>query len=395
MLEPGERAQQRKWWRQVGCWSALSGLLLLGAGSFAAIGAPPARQSFDMQVPAPPTPVVVDGKPRLVYELHLTSFAREPLRLRSVTVVDSRLGHTVAELRDDTLRPRVAAASATKDPLTIEPGSRAFVYLELDLPADRALPRALAHRVEYERSGTTETVEGMDVPVRREAPPVLGPPLRGGPWAAVYHPSWERGHRRVFYAVGGRARIPGRFAIDWIKLDTRGRQSSGDEDRAADWVGYGADVLAVADARVAATRDDVAESPRLSTHPEHALEDATGNYVALDLGAGLYVFYEHLKPGSVRVAPGERVRRGQVVAALGFTGQSTGPHLHFHVADANSPLGAEGMPFVLERFELLGEYEDIGALGKAPWRALATQADSARTREMPAPNVVVRFDSGD
>jgi murein DD-endopeptidase MepM/ murein hydrolase activator NlpD len=379
-------------WRRTG----FAALLLAGAGNVSAVAAPALQQSFDIQVPVPPTPVIVSGSPRLVFELHVTNFAREPLRLQRLTILDPKLRRTVAEFRDDTLVQRLAqpaAASATKDPLTIAPGARVVVYLELDLARGRAAPATLAPRVEYSRSGTTEAVEGTDVPVRRAAPPVLSAPLRGGPWAAVYHPSWERGHRRVLYAVGGRARIPGRFAIDWIKLDAKGRQTRDGHDRVADWLGYGADVLAVADAVVAATRDDVTESAHLSTHPNHTLEDATGNYVALDLGDGRYAFYEHLKPGSVRVAPSQRVRRGQVIAALGFTGQSTGPHLHFHVADANSPLGAEGVPFVLERFELLGAYPDIGSLGKAPWVPLDGSAGSTRIREMPAPNVVVRFDA--
>jgi murein DD-endopeptidase MepM/ murein hydrolase activator NlpD len=363
-----------------------------------AVATPALQQSFDMQVPASPTPVIVNGSPRLVFELHLTNFAREPLRLQRLTILDPKLGPTVAEFHVDTLAQRLAhagAKSTTKDPLTILPGARAVVYLELDLAVGRAVLATLVPRVQYARSGTTETVDGAEVPVREAKPPVLGPPLRGGPWAAVYHPSWERGHRRVLYAVNGRARIPGRFAIDWIKLDAKGRQTRDGHDRVADWLGYGADVLAVADAVVAATRDDVTESARLSTHPEHTLGDATGNYVALDLGGGSYAFYEHLKPGSVRVAPGQRVRRGQVIAALGFTGQSTGPHLHFHVADANSPLGAEGQPFVLDRFEVLGAYRDIGVLGKAPWVPLDRSAGATRIREMPAPNVVVRFDAGE
>jgi murein DD-endopeptidase len=332
-----------------------------------------------------------------VYELHLTNFAREPLRLQRLAVLDPKLRHTVAEFRDDTLAQRTTQPGATGatgaqvDPLTIAPGARAVVYLEIDLAGGRSLPAALAHRVEYARSGTTQTVEGAEVAVRGDPPPVLGPPLRGGPWAAVYHPSWERGHRRVFHALDGRAGLPGRFAIDWILLDANGRQTRDGDDLVAGWLGYGADVLPVADAVVAATRDDVPESARLSTHPEHPLADAPGNYVALDLGGSRYAFYEHLKPGSVRVARGERVRRGQVLAALGFTGQSTGPHLHFHVADGSSPLGAEGLPFVLERFELLGRYRDIAALGTSPWLPLDGPAGALRTREMPAPNVVVRF----
>ncbi len=41
--------------------------------------------------------------------------------------------------------------------------------------------------------------------------------------------------------------------------------------------------------------------------------------------------YDHLKNGSVLVSPGERVVRGQVIAAAGSAGNSTGPHLHFEV----------------------------------------------------------------
>jgi hypothetical protein len=251
----------------------------------------------------------------------------------------------------------------------------------------------MRHRLTYSsaRSDTPITVDAAPVALPRSRPLVLSPPLRGGPWAAIYGPSWERGHRRVLYAVDGHARIPGRFAIDWIRLDEHGRKAVGDEDRIANWHGYAADVLAVADAVVASVRDDVTESATLAARRKNALGDATGNYIALDLGNGRYAFYEHLKPGSVRVAPGQRVRRGQTIGALGFTGDSSGPHLHFHVADANSPLGAEGLPYVLTDFEQLGAYESLDQFGRTPWTPRDEATAPRRRAELPAPNSVIMF----
>lgn len=355
-----------------------------------ASAATPLRESFDLQVSAHPIPVLVDGTQRLIYELHLTNFTREPLSPVSIGVLDEK-DRVLASFSGAALTSRLAQVGGGAG-ATTAPGMRSVVYLGFSLPAG-ALPRALSHRIEYRTADSGPfVVEAGSVSIEQAKPPVLGAPLRGGPWAAIHSPDWPRGHRRVLYAVDGKARIPGRFAIDWVKLDESGHTAKGDADVVGNAYGYGAEVLAVADAVVAATRDDVPESTSVAAHPKHAIGDATGNYVALDLGDGRYAFYEHLKPGSLKVKPGQRVKRGEVIAALGFTGDSTGPHLHFHVADASSPLSAEGVPFVFERFEVLGSYPDIGALGSKPWSPRPPGQSARRDSEMPASNVVVQFE---
>lgn len=359
----------------------------------------PVRQSFHMEVPAPPVPVPIGGTRRLVYELHLLNFASGPLTVERVEILDAADGTVLTELSGEVLGDRLsslASPSPEAGAAALGAGTLGIVYLEIDLEDD--VPRALEHRVRYRDEGedapALALVQGARTPVRSERPVVLSPPVRGGPWVAVYHPSWERGHRRVVYAIGGRAHIPGRFAVDWFKVDSLGRHAGPTEDRVSDWYGHGADALAVADGVVVSVRTDVAESATVSDHTRPTLADASGNYVVLVVGEGRYAFYEHLQPGSIRVRPGDRVTRGQVIAQLGFTGSATGPHLHFHVADADVPLAAEGLPFVLDAFEVLGSYAASDLMTGVAWRPADGASGGPRTDELPAPNAVVVFDPG-
>jgi len=105
------------------------------------------------------------------------------------------------------------------------------------------------------------------------------------------------------------------------------------------------------------------------------LETIGGNYVILDLGESRYALYGHLMPGSLRVKPGDRVRHGEVIGRLGNSGNSTGPHLHFHLSDRNQPLAAEGLPYVIDSWELM----------RAPDRW------ERRTNEIPMRDARVRF----
>jgi murein DD-endopeptidase len=354
------------------------------------------QESFDLSVPMAPTPVAIDGQARLFYELHLANFARRALDPVRIDVRDAASGTTLATFEGDALERRLDRSGLqwkAQAGASIEPGRRGIAFFELALPADATVPQALMHRVHYRASGTDgiAQVDGAVVTVVRDAATVLGPPLRGGPWIAIHDASWERGHRRVVYAVDGKARTPGRFAVDWVKLDARGRKTDRGGGRVADAYSHGEDVLAVADGIVASVRDDLPERARLDEPSDHALDTGSGNTLALDLGYGRFAFYGHLRPGSARVAPGQRVRKGQKIAEVGFTGSASDPQLHFNLADAPSALGAEGLPFAIDRFRALGAYARIGDVGTVPWAPRAEGAD-IRMRELPAGNGVVMFD---
>ena len=381
-------------------------LTLLGAFALPASAPLAARapqvQSLDIQVPVPPTPVRIGGRSHLAYELHVTSLRPADVSLLSVQVLDADSGAIVSELRDADLQARIGRPGLPfdkPDKQLLSPGTRAVVFFWMPVQDDARMPKRLRHRLEYDllRTSGRERIEMHSAPlqVQAQAPLVLGAPLRGGPWVALYDPTLMGGHRTSIYTMDGRARIPARYAIDFVRLGEDASRARGDVAKIGNWHGYGAEVLAVADSVVADAADDMTEAPELGTSSGPLpLENHSGNYVTLDLGGGRYAFYEHLKHGSVRVKVGERIKRGQVIGLLGNSGSSSsGPHLHFHVGDGNAAHGAEGQPYAFERFSVVGAYDTIGAYRTGePWKAVPAASGGARTRELPAANSVVTFD---
>ena len=356
----------------------------------------PVVQSVDLLVPHPPVTFTQGGRTQLAYELHITNFQSVDVSLSVVRVVSASGDGTLAEYQDQDLRQRLVRPGLPhnhQSPEILGAGMRAVMMLWIDLPPGERPPSSIAHRIELKLMRSAEpvsaVVSGGAAVVATQSTLVLDPPLRGGPWVAVYDPLLKGGHRTAIYTIGGRARIPARFAIDWIAMPRDGALSPNAAARPADWNGFGSDVLAVADGVISAARDDVPDF----TPPPIAAEDASGNYIAIDLGGDLFAFYEHLQRGSVAVRTGERVARGQVLAKLGASGSSSiGPHLHFHVSDANSTLQAEGLPFAFARFDHLGAFASIDALvGGKPWVPVAGNAGGPRLAERPAANAVIRF----
>lgn len=248
-------------------------------------------------------------------------------------------------------------ASPTQPDTTIPGSTVGVVWFDVSLPNRRALPRAIEHTV------TAAVPPGLPVPtsitstggrarVDRRPPIVLGPPLRGPNWIAVGS-CCDGPHRRSIQPVNGRLALGQRFAIDWNGMNAQRHPFVGDPNLNESWVFYDKPVIAVRDARVVAVVNDVPNQIPNAPKPV-GLRTADGNHVILDLGHGRYAFYAHLIPGSVRVKPGQRVRRGQVIARLGNSGSSSGPHLHFQVMNRPSAIDSDGMPYVFDSFRLTG-----------------------------------------
>jgi murein DD-endopeptidase MepM/ murein hydrolase activator NlpD len=178
-------------------------------------------------------------------------------------------------------------------------------------------------------------------------------PLRGV-WYVGYGASLHTGHRWA---------IPEEFAFDIAKIGESGLSHKGDGARFDDYYAYGADVLAAGEGHVISVENDQPEDPSAMQHPNETQEAyfarlqkeqgerlakgltaITGNYVMIDHGKNEYSLYAHLQPGSVRFHVGAQVKAGDVIGKLGSSGNSTEPHLHFHVCDKPDPLMCAGIP---------------------------------------------------
>jgi murein DD-endopeptidase MepM/ murein hydrolase activator NlpD len=212
---------------------------------------------------------------------------------------------------------------------------------------------SLRVKVEGDSGGKTKEVSGT-LPIKSEfAKNTYIFPLRGvsyAGWGASFH----TGHRWA---------IPEEFALDIARLGGDGLSHKGDGTRFEDYYAYGTDVMAACDGTVVETANDQPEDPTAMQRPDESQEAyfarlqkeqtgrlakgmtaITGNYVLIDHGKSEYSFYAHLQPGSVRVHKGDRVKAGDVIGKLGSSGNSTEPHLHFHVCDSNDPLMSAGIP---------------------------------------------------
>ena len=110
--------------------------------------------------------------------------------------------------------------------------------------------------------------------------------------------------------------------------------------------------LAVADARVVSVVNDQPLQVPGALPENLSIAQEDGNNVVLDLGDGRFALCAHMQPGSVRVKKGDKVRRGEVLGLVGNSGNTSAPHVHFHVMDGPSPLASNGVPYLMDRFSV-------------------------------------------
>jgi len=314
---------------------------------------------LEMRVIQPPKPMKAEEKYYLVYEMYLTNYHHVPINLSTLEVnLDSPMSFTFTDQALTQLIHPLDSKSLEEKPLTFQPGITKLAFMWIPLDYLSVIPTSLTHRITINGHLHDEdmTLNATTTPITINHTPSLtiSAPLRGDNWFTTNGPSNTSEHRISHLIINGEDYFSQRFAIDFVQIGLDGNTYHNDEFNNENYYCYGKNALAVSAGVIVAVRNGIPENIPHSdkTAVPITLDTVGGNYVIIDLGNDNYAFYAHLIPGSITVKIGDRVSRGQVIGKVGNSGNSTEPHLHFHIVDKPSPLAANGMPYGIDHFAI-------------------------------------------
>ena len=433
---PERSSRHRPRGRTIAVLSALA----VGAAACTSVSASSTGDSVDdaklIQVPDAYTPVVMaslsaptfpflgtDGKYHVAYDLELTNASRVPATIDKLDVVDASAPKRViasysgTQLVDpscpygDCNRLRLLPSAPT-DSNVIPPQESRVLFVDFTFDSLDHAPKAVLHHLYAQGasnpgSTTPAPIDYLAQPfdISAGTPRVIGPPVRGDHWIALNGcclPGFP--HRTSMASLNGKLINGQRFAIDWKRTNDKGFMSTSVTRRRtrATWTTANR-----------STPWPTAPSPRRSTGsmpgtpgilpaddpvlgPKLTVENVDGNHIVQDIGGGVWAFYAHLKKGTLLVKPGDKVKKGQVIAKLGNTGNSNASHMHFQLMNGPSVLGSDGLPYVLDRFSYDGQVPVDTLLAaddflSGPWLDNALPKPQPRTQELPLALAIINF----
>jgi Peptidase family M23 len=345
-----------------------------------------------------------DGRTHLVYELEVTNFSTGKTTIQRLKVLDADTKEVVATLNAKEVAARLQPAGLREPVDSLAPSKTALVFLHLSFEKANQVPERLVHRLSVKAAAAppgqqTITEKTGPTEVHRRDVKVVGPPLRGSNYVAADSCCDATRHTRAALPINGKVWLAQRYAVDYEQLDANNRIWSGkNKKNLENYTIYGKKAIAAADGTVVKVIDGLPEQVP-GVFPEGiSPEEADGNSVILNLGGGNYAVYAHFQPGSIRVEEGDRVKRGDVLALVGNSGNSVAPHLHFHVMNGPLSLASNGLPYEIDSFKLIGKNPGgTAAFDKAEAEGTPLKVDPVNppkrvTDAMPLDQVVVRFD---
>ena len=139
-------------------------------------------------------------------------------------------------------------------------------------------------------------------------------------------------------------------AFDILIKDARGNSYKSTGKANEDYYAFGKELLTPCDGEVVMAVDGIKDNIPGEMNPTFL----TGNTVIIKTTANEFLFLCHFKQGSVAVKQGQKVKAGQLLGLCGNSGNSSEPHLHFHIQNVEDMTKATGIKCFFETLMVNG-----------------------------------------
>lgn len=143
---------------------------------------------------------------------------------------------------------------------------------------------------------------------------------------------------------------PQKNAFDFIITNSEGNSYKTDGMTNEDYYAFGKPLIAPADAEVVLVVDGIKDNTPGDMNPVYV----PGNTVILKTAANEYLFFAHFKQHSIVVKQGQLVKQGDLLGLCGNSGNSSEPHLHFHIQNIEAIKDATGAKCYFEAIQVNG-----------------------------------------
>ncbi len=148
---------------------------------------------------------------------------------------------------------------------------------------------------------------------------------------------WGGDKKELNYHVENEAQ---KGAFDIVITDESGKSYNNNGEKNGNYYAFEKELIAPCEAEVVLVVDGIKDNKPGEFNPIYI----PGNTVILKTNNGEYLFFAHFKQNSIVVKQGQKVKKGELLGLCGNSGNSSEPHLHFHiqnVEDINKAIGAK------------------------------------------------------
>jgi murein DD-endopeptidase MepM/ murein hydrolase activator NlpD len=165
-----------------------------------------------------------------------------------------------------------------------------------------------------------------------------------GEWTVI----WGGDTKELNYHIESVAQ---KNAFDIVIQDERGRSFKTDGLANEDYYAFGKELYAPCDGEVVLVVDGVKDNLPGEFNPVYV----PGNAVIIKTANKEYLFFAHFKHHSIKVAEGQKIATGQILGLCGNSGNSSEPHLHFHIQNVENMNVATGVKCYFDTLKVNGQ----------------------------------------